>query len=379
MYGFKLKYAKTGILLLAVVVATFMAWYYLPHPFFITLAATAAVLGMTAALARNAWSQTGNDNSRPSQARVVRPKREQKSRAAARASRRAEVLHPEATVSLSDERRAADIEEVFITLDNQLVGLLPVKKKIEEIASLLLVDRVRNRFGLEAPRPNLHMCFTGDPGTGKTTVALQMADLLYRLGYLEKGHLVHAMRDDLVGEYIGHTAPKTKRILERAMGGVLFIDEAYYLYRPGDSKDYGQECIDILLQVMENDRDKLLVILAGYKDRMDVFFESNPGMHSRIAHHLDFAPYRLDELVAIGRAMLDRSSYYLSPDAELAFREYLTLRMGQPRFANARSVRNELENARLRHAFRLAADPERHWAKDDLMRLEPPDILPNGR
>ena len=375
MYGFKLKYAKTAILLLAVVVATFMAWYYLPHPFFITLAATAAVLGMTAALARNAWSQTGNDNSRPSQARVVRPKREQKSRAAARASRRAEVLHPEATVSLSDERRAADIEEVFITLDNQLVGLLPVKKKIEEIASLLLVDRVRNRFGLEAPRPNLHMCFTGDPGTGKTTVALQMADLLYRLGYLEKGHLVHAMRDDLVGEYIGHTAPKTKRILERAMGGVLFIDEAYYLYRPGDSKDYGQECIDILLQVMENDRDKLLVILAGYKDRMDVFFESNPGMHSRIAHHLDFAPYRLDELVAIGRAMLDRSSYYLSADAELAFREYLTLRMAQPRFANARSVRNELERARLRHAFRLAAEPELDRSKDDLMRLEAADIL----
>jgi len=375
MYGFKLKYAKTGILLLAVVVATFMAWYYLPHPFFITLAATAAVLGMTAALARNAWSQTGNDNSRPSQARVVRPKREQKSRAAARASRRAEVLHPEATVSLSDERRAADIEEVFITLDNQLVGLLPVKKKIEEIASLLLVDRVRNRFGLEAPRPNLHMCFTGDPGTGKTTVALQMADLLYRLGYLEKGHLVHAMRDDLVGEYIGHTAPKTKRILERAMGGVLFIDEAYYLYRPGDSKDYGQECIDILLQVMENDRDKLLVILAGYKDRMDVFFESNPGMHSRIAHHLDFAPYRLDELVAIGRAMLDRSSYYLSADAELAFREYLTLRMAQPRFANARSVRNELERTRLRHAFRLAAEPELDRSKDDLMRLEAADIL----
>jgi len=375
MYGFKLKYAKTAILLLAVVVATFMAWYYLPHPFFITLAATAAVLGMTAALARNAWSQTGNDNSRPSQARVVRPKREQKSRAAARASRRAEVLHPEATVSLSDERRAADIEEVFITLDNQLVGLLPVKKKIEEIASLLLVDRVRNRFGLEAPRPNLHMCFTGDPGTGKTTVALQMADLLYRLGYLEKGHLVHAMRDDLVGEYIGHTAPKTKRILERAMGGVLFIDEAYYLYRPGDSKDYGQECIDILLQVMENDRDKLLVILAGYKDRMDVFFESNPGMHSRIAHHLDFAPYRLDELVAIGRAMLDRSSYYLSADAELAFREYLTLRMAQPRFANARSVRNELERTRLRHAFRLAAEPELDRSKDDLMRLEAADIL----
>ena len=375
MYGFKLKYAKKSILLLAVLVIVIVAWYYLPHSFFIMLAAIAAVLGLIVGLARNAWSQTVDDSSRPSQAGVVRPRRDRKSRAAARAGRRAELLDPEATVSLSDERRAADIEEVFTSLNNQLVGLLPVKKKVEEIASLLLVDRVRNRFGLEAPRPNLHMCFTGDPGTGKTTVALQMADLLYRLGYLEKGHLVHAMRDDLVGEFIGHTAPKTKRTLERAMGGVLFIDEAYYLYRPGDSKDYGQECIDILLQVMENDRDKLVVILAGYKDRMDVFFESNPGMSSRIAHHLDFAPYKLDELVAIGRSMLDRSAYYLSADAELAFREYLTLRMAQPRFANARSVRNELERARLRHAFRLAAEPELDRSKDDLMRLEAADIL----
>jgi probable Rubsico expression protein CbbX len=219
------------------------------------------------------------------------------------------------------------------------------------------------------------MCFTGAPGTGKTTVALMMADLLHRLGYLEKGHLVHAMRDDLVGEYIGHTAPKTKHILERAMGGVLFIDEAYGLYRADDSKDYGQECIDILMQVMENERDKLVVILAGYKDRMDHFFESNPGMSSRIAHHLDFAEYKVDELVAIGNRMLDQSSYYLSQEAVAAFRDYLSVRTRQPRFANGRSVRNELESARLRHAYRLAADPERHWSKDDLMRLEPSDIL----
>ena len=375
MYGFKLQYAKISILLLAVLVVIVLAWSYLPHAFFYTFGGMAVVLGGTGVLARNAWSQTSDDYSRPAPASVARPKRDRKSRAASRASRRTEVLHPEATVSLSEERREADIEEVFTSLDNQLIGLLPVKKKVEEIASLLLVDRVRHRFGLEAPRPNLHMCFTGDPGTGKTTVALKMADLLHRLGYLEKGHLVHAMRDDLVGEFIGHTAPKTKRTLERAMGGVLFIDEAYYLYRPGDSKDYGQECIDILLQVMENNRDKLVVILAGYKDRMDVFFESNPGMSSRIAHHLDFAPYKLNELLAIGRAMLDRSAYYLSPEAELAFSEYLTLRMGQPRFANARSVRNELERARLRHAFRLAAEPELSRSKDDLMRLEEADIL----
>jgi probable Rubsico expression protein CbbX len=202
-----------------------------------------------------------------------------------------------------------------------------------------------------------------------------MAELLYRLGYLEQGQLVHAMRDDLVGEYIGQTAPKTKRTLDRAMGGVLFIDEAYYLYRAGDALDYGQEAIDILLQVMENDRDKLVVILAGYKDRMDEFFSSNPGMSSRIAHHLDFAAYELDELTDIGRLMLERSRYYLSGEAEAAFREYLTRQMAGPRFANARSVRNELERARLRHAHRLASDLDRHWTRDDLMRLEPADIV----
>ncbi len=372
MYGFKLRHVKKYLLLLAVLVALIIAWYDLSHAFFVIIIASAAFLGISVGLGRNAWTQTREEDSRTASA--APQWRTRKSRAQARA-RRVEELHPEQTVTLSEAREAADIEDVFTALDDQLVGLVPVKRKVEEIASLLLVDRVRQRFGLEAPRPNLHMCFTGDPGTGKTTVALQMANLLYRLGYLEKGHLVHAMRDDLVGEFIGQTAPKTRRILERAMGGVLFIDEAYYLYRAADSKDYGQECIDILLQVMENDRDKLVVILAGYKDRMDGFFESNPGMSSRIAHHLDFAPYKLDELVAIGRAMLDRSAYYLAADAEMAFRDYLTLRMGQPRFANARSVRNELERARLRHAHRLAGEPELSRTKDDLMRLEAADIL----
>jgi probable Rubsico expression protein CbbX len=252
-----------------------------------------------------------------------------------------------------------------------------VKKKVEQVGSLLLVDRARQRFELSAYRPNLHMCFTGAPGTGKTTVALMMADLLHRLGYLDKPHVVHAMRDDLVGEFIGHTAPKTQAVLSRAMGGVLFIDEAYTLFRADDSKDYGLECIDILLQVMENQRDRLVVILAGYKDRMDRFFESNPGMRSRVAHHLDFAPYEVDELLEIGGLMLDRSSYYLSPEARAAFRDYLSLEMGQPGFANARSVRNALEGARFRHARRLVAEPERHWSRDDLMRLEASDILPD--
>jgi probable Rubsico expression protein CbbX len=390
MYGFRIKYIKSSLLLLGVLTVLMVSWFYLSHGLFTVIAACMVAFLVSGAITRDAWAQGRRTDpvpsgpsvpSRPLARSPVRgrsPARGGASRTAegrARRRRRPEALHPEETVTLADERQAADIDGVFTSLDNQLVGLVPVKKKVEEIASLLLVDRVRQKFGLEAPRPNLHMCFTGDPGTGKTTVALQMADLLHRLGYLEKGHLVHAMRDDLIGEFIGHTAPKTKRILERAMGGVLFIDEAYYLYRPGDSKDYGQECIDILLQVMENDRDKLVVILAGYKDRMDVFFESNPGMSSRIAHHLDFAPYKLDELVAIGRAMLDRSAYYLSGEAEMAFREYLTVRMAQPRFANARSVRNELERARLRHAHRLVAESELSRSKDDLMRLEAADIL----
>jgi probable Rubsico expression protein CbbX len=299
-------------------------------------------------------------------------------RAAAKSDRPAPALPADATVTFAAERQAADIDDVFTALDNDLVGLAPVKQKVHEIAALLLVDRARQRFGLEAPRPNLHMCFTGPPGTGKTTVALRMAEMLHKLGYLENDQVVHAMRDDLVGEYIGQTAPKTKRTLDRAKGGVLFIDEAYYLYRGGDSKDYGQEAIDILLQVMENDRDELVVILAGYKDRMDNFFTSNPGMSSRIAHHLDFAPYEIGELVAIGRLMLEQSRYYLSDEAEEAFRRYISGHMTRADFGNARSVRNELERARLQHAHRLATDLDHHWTRDDLMRLEPADILVNG-
>ena len=281
-------------------------------------------------------------------------------------------------MDLAEERQAVGVDEVLAELDRQLVGLVPVKTKVDEIASLLMVDRARRRFGLDAPRPNLHMCFTGEPGTGKTTVALKMAELLHRLGYLQTRKVVHAMRDDLVGEYIGQTAPKTRWVLENAMGGVLFIDEAYSLYRAADPKDFGQECIDILLQVMENERDKLVVILAGYKDRMDVFFDSNPGMSSRIAHHLDFPPYTLDELVTIGKMMLTGASYYLSDQAEATLREQLGVRMHQPRFANARTVRNDLERARVRHAHRLASNTGQGRSMDELMRLESADILFTG-
>jgi probable Rubsico expression protein CbbX len=287
----------------------------------------------------------------------------------------ADPLAADASVNLAAERKAAGIDELLEALDRELVGLAPVKERIQEIAALLLVDRVRERFGLAATRPNLHMCFTGAPGTGKTTVALRMAELLHRVGYLRRGHLVAVTRDDLVGQYVGHTAPKTKEVLKRAMGGVLFIDEAYYLYRADNERDYGQESIEILLQVMENQRDDLVVILAGYKDRMDSFFASNPGMSSRIAHHLDFPEYSLDELAAIAQLMLGEVRYRLSEEAETTLRDYLSRRMRQPRFANARSVRNALERARLRHANRLLSEPDRSWTRDDLMRLEPADLL----
>ena len=284
-------------------------------------------------------------------------------------------LAPDATVDLDAERRASGIDEVLDTLDRELVGLVPVKTRIREIAALLLVDRVRQQFSLNASRPSLHMSFTGSPGTGKTTVALRMAELLHRLGSIDRGHLVAVTRDDLVGQYVGHTAPKTKEVIKRAMGGVLFIDEAYYLYRAENERDYGQEAIEILLQVMESQRESLVVILAGYKDRMDSFFGSNPGMSSRIAHHLDFADYDLDELMAIAQLMLAKEHYRLSEPAGHTLRDYLVRRMNQPRFANARSVRNALERARLRQANRLLAASGRTWGRDDLMRFEPEDFL----
>jgi probable Rubsico expression protein CbbX len=266
------------------------------------------------------------------------------------------------------------VQAVLDALDAELIGLAPVKKRIREIASLLVVDRVRRDMQLAAGAPSLHMSFTGNPGTGKTTVALRMADLLHKLGYSRTGHMVAVTRDDLVGQYIGHTAPKTKEVLKKAMGGVLFIDEAYYLYRPENERDYGQEAIEILLQVMENQRDDLVVILAGYKDRMETFFRSNPGMSSRIAHHIDFPDYKDDELLAIGELILKDWNYQLSPRAQKVFLDYIERRRAQPHFANARSVRNALDRARLRQAHRLL-EGGGHIDKAALQTIEAEDIL----
>ena len=267
------------------------------------------------------------------------------------------------------------VQAVLQELDDQLVGLAPVKARVRDIAALLVIDKLRTGLGLASQAPSLHMCFSGNPGTGKTTVALRMAQILHRLGYVRKGHLVAVTRDDLVGQYIGHTAPKTREVLKKAMGGVLFIDEAYYLYRPENERDYGQEAIEILLQMMENHRDDLVVILAGYADRMDTFFQSNPGMRSRIAHHLEFPDYSADELMQISRQMLNEQNHRFSDEAAEAFERYLGLRLAQPHFANARSVRNALDRARLRQASRLFSQPDREWTAAELTTLEAPDIL----
>lgn len=248
------------------------------------------------------------------------------------------------------------INEVLDALDKNLVGLVPVKQRIREIAAYLLITKARLQLGIEAAKPSLHMCFTGNPGTGKTTVALKMAEMLHRLGYIRQNHVISVTRDDLVGQYIGHTAPKTKEVIKKAMGGVLFIDEAYYLYKPENERDYGQESIEILLQTMENHRDDLVVILAGYQDRMGTFFKSNPGLSSRIAHHIDFPDYNEDELLQITKLMSDAMHYNLDTNASKAMQEYIQRRKQQPHFANARSIRNALDRARLRQANRLFND-----------------------
>ena len=276
--------------------------------------------------------------------------------------------------SVGEVLAQSQVEDVIAELDRDLVGLAPVKSRIRDIAALLVIDKLRINLGLVSEAPSLHMNFVGNPGTGKTSVAMRMAQILHRLGYVRKGHLVAVTRDDLVGQYIGHTAPKTKEVLKKAMGGVLFIDEAYYLYRPENERDYGQEAIEILLQVMENQRDDLVVILAGYKDRMDTFFESNPGMSSRVAHHLDFPDYSVDELMQISQKMLAQQNYVFAPDADAVFQQYLSLRVQQPHFANARSVRNALDRARLRQASRLFADRDRQLSVDDLRTLTASDF-----
>ncbi len=270
--------------------------------------------------------------------------------------------------------RASGVDEVLADLQRDLVALGPVKRRVREIAALLVIDRLREEMGLHSQRPTLHMSFTGNPGTGKTTVALRMASILHRLGYIEKGHLVSVTRDDLVGQYVGHTAPKTKDVVKRALGGVLFIDEAYYLHRQENERDYGQEAIEVLLAVMESERQNMVVVMAGYRDRMDEFFQANPGMGSRIAHHIHFPDYDADELLQIAMLMVDRQGYVISEEAGRTLRAYIERRIERPRFAHGRSIRNAVERARMRQASRLF-DSDRKLTKLDLVTIKPDDIL----
>ncbi len=271
------------------------------------------------------------------------------------------------------------IQEVLDRLDHELIGLVEVKRRVAEIAALLLIDRVRRTLGLESEAPTLHMSFTGNPGTGKTTVAQRMGEVLHKLGYVRRGHLVTVSRDDLVGQYVGHTAPKTREVLKRAMGGVLFIDEAYHLYRVDNERDYGQETVEMLLQVMENQRSDLVVIMAGYADRMDRFFTDVPGLSSRIGHHIDFPDFEIDELMGIAQLMVVQQNYRFAPEAEKAFQDYLSRRMEQPRFANGRSVRNALDRLRMRQAIRLweaaSEEPDRKFTKGDLVTIQAEDVM----
>ncbi len=278
------------------------------------------------------------------------------------------------SIDLAALYQSSNIHATMHALDSDLVGLTPVKTRIREISALLLVESARRQLGLQAEPPSLHMCFTGNPGTGKTTVAGRIAEILHQLGYIRRNHVVAVTRDDLVGQYIGHTAPKTKEVLKKAMGGVLFIDEAYYLYRPENERDYGQEAIEIMLQVMEDRRDDLVVVLAGYKDRMDTFFKSNPGMASRIAHHIDFPDYAPDELVQIATLMVEKMNYRFSDSGQEAMRDYIIRRMQQPRFSNARSIRNALDRARLRQANRLFAGRDVPVSRADLQTIDGADI-----
>ena len=278
-------------------------------------------------------------------------------------------------INLQEEYHKTEISKILNLLDEELIGLVPVKSRIREIAALLLIDKLRQSVGITSAHPGLHMSFTGSPGTGKTTVGLKMADILYQLGYSKKGHLLTVTRDDLVGQYIGHTAPKTKEVLKKAMGGVLFIDEAYYLYKPDNERDYGSEAIEILLQVMENQRDDLVVILAGYKEPMDKFYESNPGLSSRIANHIDFPDYSVNELLEISKLMLQDQQYQLTNDAEIALSQYISKRKEKPLFANARSIKNALDRARMRQANRIFDSRGQILTKKELVHLEAQDIL----
>ena len=277
-------------------------------------------------------------------------------------------------INLQKEYKNTQIKRILNNLNKDLIGLKPIKSRIQEIAALLLIDKVKTKLGIKTVNPGLHMSFTGNPGTGKTLIGFKMADILYQLEYINKGHLLSVTRDDLVGQYIGHTAPKTKAILKKAKGGVLFIDEAYYLYKPNNERDYGSEAIEILLQVMENQRNDLVIIFAGYKKPMNKFYESNPGLFSRITNHINFPNYSIVELLQISKQILNEEQYQLTNESEISLTNLLEKEKEKNNFANARTIKNLLDKARLKQASRIFDNPTKVLTKYDLITLESMDI-----
>jgi len=340
----------------------------------------------------NANHKKGNLEERLAEAdterRKAREAAEQRERAAeiAREERLKKIAYMN---DMPDDKAAGTVDEFMFKegvndqlekLDHDLVGLKAVKKRVKEIAALLVLDKMRRKLGFETGVPSLHMSFTGAPGTGKTTVAVRMGQILAKMGYARSGHVVIATRDDLVGQYVGHTAPKTKEMIKKAFGGVLLVDEAYYLYNAANDRDYGQESIEILLNVMENNKDDLVVAVAGYKDRMDKFFSYIPGMSSRIGNHIDFPNYSSNELVDIATVMARDLEYEINDEAYTVFQKYIDERMKLPYFSNARTVRNAMDRARMNSAIRtferFAINGENggECTVDDLKRIGPEDF-----
>jgi probable Rubsico expression protein CbbX len=250
------------------------------------------------------------------------------------------ILSNSSSIDIRECYKQTGIENILFNLDKELIGLKEVKNRVREISSVLLFDRIREIQELPVLNSSLHMAFTGRTGTGKTSVAAKVALVLRNLGYLTKGHLTNVTREDLVGQYVGHTAPKTREQLQKAQGGVLFIDEAYQLYKPDNERDYGAEAIELLLQVMENQRDDLIIIFSGAKEKLEIFFNSNPGVSSRIGNHVDFVDYNVDELVSITKFILNNESRYKFNDETvkvLSF--YIKQLIGFDAFANVRTIK----------------------------------------
>ena len=250
------------------------------------------------------------------------------------------ILTQSDSIDIKECYKQTGISDILNTLDQELVGLKTVKNRVREISSVLLFDRIREIQELPVLNSSLHMAFTGRTGTGKTSVATKIALVLRSLGYLTKGHLTNVTREDLVGQYVGHTAPKTREQLQKAKGGILFIDEAYQLYKPDNERDYGAEAIELLLQVMENQRDDLIIIFAGAKDKLEKFFNSNPGVSSRIGNHINFNDYTTSELVEITKFLLHNDNRYKFNDETIKILEfYLDQFTKFPAFSNVRTIK----------------------------------------